>query len=111
MDSSDAVQALGGSSIAISKLIGMTHFSTSPDDQETLSQLFRARDQINWTAQQLIGNDLSGSLSDYEDACAAIKGATDRLVGIKSAVDSAENALEIATKIVSIGSQILAKVV
>jgi hypothetical protein len=110
MDANSAIQQLGLASLGISRLIGRTPFSDSPEDQALLTRLFRERDRINWTAQQLIGADLSGAVADYGDECATIGKATEALKAVESAVQSAKNVLDLANQVVSIGSSILAKV-
>src|SRR6267154_3960503 len=110
MDANAAIQQLGLASTSISRLIGRTIFSESPEDQALLTQLFRERDRINWTAQQLIGTDLSGAVADYDEECTAIAGATDALKAVESAVKSAKKVLDLANQVVSVGSSILAKV-
>jgi len=107
MDSTAALQKLGEASKTISQLIGATTFSQSDADQRILKRLFQARDTVNWTAQQMIGAELSIALADYQQVCNAIDDAATRLSGIQSAVSKAELVLSAVDEVVAAASSLV----
>jgi hypothetical protein len=106
-----AINELSDASKSISRLIGKTLFSDSPEDQALLDHLFQARDQINAAAQQLIASDLATSIADCQDDLRTLSSGTTALQGVASAVKSADAVLGIVNQIAEAVSSLLTKLV
>ena|SRR5450631_4487175 len=105
------IQGLGDASASVSRLIGRTVFSDSPEDQALLDRLFQARDEINGTAQRTIAADLGTTIADFKDELRALSDGTDALKGVASAVTSTDKVLGIVNQIADAASSVLAKVI
>jgi hypothetical protein len=110
MDPNNPIDELGRATLVISRLIGKTVFTDTPEDQALLQKLFDARDELNWTAQQLIAHDIDIAAANCAGDCQTISASADALAQITSATASAQAVLHSVTAIVEAGSSVLTKV-